>query len=42
MGNLTDRELKNLKPKTKLYKVTDGEGMSWPAAGFVDTEVRCL
>lgn len=27
MGKLTDKELKNLKPKTKLYKVTDGEGM---------------
>lgn len=27
MGKLTDKALKNLKPKTKLYKVTDGDGM---------------
>ncbi len=27
MGDLTDKELKNLKPKAKLYKVTDRDGM---------------
>ncbi|MBB3770139.1 hypothetical protein FHS55_000725 [Angulomicrobium tetraedrale] len=27
MGELTDKELKNLKPKAKLYKVTDRDGM---------------
>jgi hypothetical protein len=27
MGDLTDKELKNLKPRTKLYKVTDRDGM---------------
>lgn len=30
MGDLTDKELKNLNPKVKLYKVTDRDGM--PAA----------
>ena len=27
MGDLTDKELKNLKPRAKLYKVTDRDGM---------------
>lgn len=27
MGDLTDKELKNFKPKVKLYKVTDRDGM---------------
>ena len=27
MSDLTDKELKNLKPKAKLYKVTDRDGM---------------
>ena len=27
MSELTDKELKNLKPRTKLYKVTDRDGM---------------
>jgi hypothetical protein len=27
MSELTDKELKNLKPKAKLYKVTDRDGM---------------
>lgn len=27
MGYLTDKELKNLKPRAKLYKVTDRDGM---------------
>lgn len=26
MGDLTDKELKNLKPRAKLYKVTDRDG----------------
>jgi len=27
MSELTDKELKNLKPRAKLYKVTDRDGM---------------
>ena len=27
MGDLTDKDLKNLKPRAKLYKVTDRDGM---------------
>ena len=27
MGDLTDKELKSLKPRAKLYKVTDRDGM---------------
>lgn len=27
MGDLTDKELKNLRPRAKLYKVTDRDGM---------------
>ncbi len=27
MGDLTDKELKNFKPRAKLYKVTDRDGM---------------
>ncbi|CAM3021588.1 hypothetical protein SAMN04488021_103129 [Paracoccus aminovorans] len=27
MGNFTDKELKNLKPRAKLYKMTDRDGM---------------